>query len=72
MRTREKLKRLAILFSPFLLTGCGTVTSGISFDSGCQSFKPINGSTKDTTQTKRQIVAHNKVYDALCEKGDIL
>lgn len=67
MRTQRKPTRLAILLSPFLLTGCGTSTGGINFDSGCQSFKPINGSTKDTTQTKRQIVAHNSVYDAICK-----
>ena len=35
-------------------------------DSGCRSFKPIGWSKADTEPTKRAVVAHNKVFDAIC------
>lgn len=57
---------LAAMLSAFLLTGCATNIAGIA-DTGCQSFKPISMSKADTEQTKRQIVAHNKVHDSICK-----
>jgi len=65
MQTCARLKPLASLSALFLLTGCGTLTAGI--DSGCKSFKPISWSKKDTPQTKKEVVAHNKAYDAVCK-----
>lgn len=65
------LKRLmlpAAMLSGFLLTACATDTAGIA-DSSCRSFKPISMSKADTEPTKRQIVGHNRAFDAICSKG---
>ena len=62
-----KPKRLALLSIGFLLTGCAIGTSETNIaDTSCKSFRPISASSKDTEPTKRQVVAHNKVFDALC------
>lgn len=53
------------MLTGFLLTGCATATSEPT-DSSCKSFKPIAASVKDTVETKRQVVGHNKAYDAIC------
>ena len=63
-----KLTKPAALLSGFLLTGCGTAglgTDGIT-DSACKSFKPIAASKADTAETKRQVIGHNRAYDAIC------
>ena len=60
-----KPMRLAVLLSACLLPGCATSTPEIA-DSSCRSFKPISMSKADTEQTKRQIIGHNKAYDAIC------
>lgn len=65
MQTRARPKLLASLSALSLLSGCGTLTAGT--DSGCKSFKAITWSKKDTPQTKREVVAHNKAYDAICK-----
>ena len=63
----KRPKRLALLSIGFLLTGCATNISETNIaDTSCKSFRPISASSKDTEPTKRQVVAHNKVYDALC------
>jgi len=49
----------------FLLAGCATSTPEIA-DSACRSFKPLSMSKADTEPTKRQIIGHNKAYDAIC------
>ena len=61
----KKLTLPAALLMAFPLTACSTVTAGI--DSGCKSFKPITWSKSDTAPTKRQVVGHNKAYDAICK-----
>ena len=67
MRTLARPTRLLVLLTPFLMTGCATAFSGTSADSACLSFKPIHASTKDTTQTKREVIAHNARYNAICK-----
>ncbi len=57
---------LAAMLSACLLTGCGTDIAGIA-DSSCKSFRPIAMSKGDTEPTKRQIVGHNRAYDAICQ-----
>ncbi len=54
-----------MLLTPFLMAGCGTNSLGT--DSACLSFKPIHASSKDTTQTKREVVQHNARYEAICK-----
>ena len=63
-----KLTKPAVLLSGFLLTACGTNSFEINgpTDSACKSFRPIRASTQDTAETKRQVIGHNKAYDAIC------
>lgn len=44
--------------------GCGTPQI---IDGSCSVFKPISNSTRDTEKTRREVVAHNKVYGAICK-----
>lgn len=55
---------IALAITTVELGACST----IPVDSGCRSFGPITWSTKDTDPTKKQIVAHNRAYDAICPK----
>jgi hypothetical protein len=64
MKTPAKPTTLAALLTAFLLTGCAT--DSLVTDSACRSFKPISSSKRDTEQTRREVVAHNKVFDAIC------
>ncbi len=32
----------------------------------CSAFKPISWSKKDTLETAKQVIEHNKVWKALC------
>lgn len=61
---RKKLMPPAALLMLSLLTACGTNTNVT--DSGCRSFRPIAMSKKDTDDTKRQVVGHNRAFDAIC------
>lgn len=60
-----KLTLPAVLSIAFLLTACGTSSVG-TVDSSCKSFKPIAMSKKDTDDTKRQIIGHNRAFEAVC------
>ena len=62
---RKKLKMFAALFSLSLLTGCATSTQGT--DGSCRVFKPISNSKADTVQTRREVIAHNKVFTSICK-----
>jgi hypothetical protein len=63
------MKRAALMLAlPLAMLGGGCATTGIA-DTSCQSFMPIAASGKDTVQTKRQVVAHNRVFDRLCTKS---
>lgn len=66
----RKLTTPAALLSAFLLTGCATGTFEINgpTDTACRSFKPISASKADTEPTKRQVIAHNKVFDTICPR----
>ena len=65
----KKLQGLAALPILCLLSGCAMDTFGI--DSGCKSFKPISASKADTTGTKRQVIGHNRAWDAICERKNM-
>lgn len=54
----------ASLLTLFLLTGCATNT--FVTDASCKAFKPISASKADTEPTKRQVIGHNRAYDAIC------
>lgn len=64
-----KLMLLAGPLIGFLLTGCATGIVGTA-DSACQSFRPIAMSKLDTEPTKRQIIGHNKAFDAICHSPE--
>lgn len=59
--------RLVIsLLSTILFTGCASQQTVV--DSACGTFQPIRASTRDTDETKRQIIGHNRAYEAICPK----
>ena len=62
---RKLLNLFVMLSSPFLLTACAT--SGPASDGSCKIFKPISNSQKDTEQTRREVIGHNRVYGAICK-----
>ncbi len=49
-----------------LITNCKTVD--ILEVNNCASFGLIYASKKDTTDTKRQILTHNQIYEKICGK----
>ena len=66
--------KLLALIATILLTSCATLeTSEISSPSlaaACVVFEPITASRKDTTETIRQIVQHNRVRGIICGDQD--
>ena len=55
------------------LSGCGKNTSVIERSAGerpaaCLKYKPITFSSKDTPETKRQIMTHNSRWECDCNK----
>ena len=65
MRTQRKLMLPAVMLLGSLLGACSTSTVEIA-DSACRSFKPIAMSKRDTDETKRQIIGHNRAFEAVC------
>ncbi|QFG06657.1 Rz-like spanin [Proteus phage Myduc] len=65
------LKKLALLLLVMLTTSCTTVSPVIN--SGCLVFKPIYLSKSEipqmTVESKKQILAHNLVYEKICFDG---
>jgi hypothetical protein len=51
-----------------LLTGCASNNFEINgpTDSACKSFKIIRASKSDTADTRRQVIGHNRAYEAIC------
>jgi len=66
-----KLTRLAVVSSACLTTACSTSTFEINgpTDSACKSFKIIRASKQDTADTKRQVIGHNRAYEAICREA---
>lgn len=60
----KELTLPASLLTLSLLTGCATNT--FVTDASCKVFKPISASNADTDKTKRQVIGHNRAYDAIC------
>jgi len=72
--TRKPTLLLPIcLAATILLSSCATKTDSVSslpppsLSVACVVFEPIPGSTDDTTETLRAIVAHNAAWDAICD-----
>lgn len=49
------------------MSSCGTAVISVS---NCSSFGLIYASPKDTLETKKQILAHDKIYEELCVKKE--
>jgi PBP1b-binding outer membrane lipoprotein LpoB len=58
------MRRVPLLLAAVFLSGCAT--ESLVTDSSCRSFRPITHSKADTEQTRREVVAHNRVFDTLC------
>lgn len=54
-----------IVISAFLLSGCAR---NVVVDSSCDSFRVIHPSRQDTTETQRQVLAHNKIWEHMCNE----
>jgi hypothetical protein len=68
----KKPMLLVAALASFLLTGCATNFAGTA-DSSCKAFQTIAMSKRDTDETKRQIIGHNRAYEAICparERGN--
>lgn len=58
-----------------LLTSCATRTGSEtepalpppSLSAACIVFAPITASSRDTTETLREIAIHNRAWDSLCD-----
>lgn len=71
------LKWTGVLLTTFVISGCATLDkSGLTapeliVPGACAAFDTINPSRADTLETKRQVLAHNQTYRAVCPaKGD--
>ena len=62
MLSAKRLKLVSVLLAMSLLSGCATLGSGTE----CKVFRPITWSSKDTPETREQVVAHNYVGKAVC------
>lgn len=57
-------KPLQALVLTLLMTACSNQATTVT--SGCSAFGLIYASRKDSVMTKRQILTHNKTYEAVC------
>lgn len=48
-----------------ILASCQTTTSGTN-KVACTLFEPIRASSRDTDETKAQVVVHNAKFDRIC------
>ena len=69
-RPYARAPALAILLTALALaTGCRTTATGATEPGWeCLAFRPIRWSRADTDATRRQVIEHNAVWDALCLK----
>lgn len=75
-RYTQPAKFATILTPLLILTACQTSqtktleTEGTH--SACNIFESITYSRNDTALTRKQIIAHNAVYDWLCNNNEVL
>lgn len=66
---QELVKNIMRLFGALvlvMLTSSCTPTVTSVTTTGCTAFGLIYPSRQDTTQTKRQVLAHNLTYEEIC------
>ena len=69
--TEEMKKTLAVLALAASMSSCtNTVGSETVTITGCSAFGMIYPSRADTTETKRQILAHNLTYKEVCNEDE--
>lgn len=57
---------LSLSLTACLTTGSDETRPVLTVNTGCESFKAIYWSKKDTRKTQEQVVEHNAVYKKLC------
>ena len=62
-------KMLVVLTAMLLLSGCTNQKTCV-INPSCDGFGLLSASRTDSTETLRQIVAHNATYRAICERGE--
>ena len=60
-------KTLLVLILMMWTGGCTNAESSV-MTSGCAAFSKIYPSRADTNGTKRQILTHNEIHDAVCSE----
>jgi hypothetical protein len=49
------------------MSGCSLICPEQPVLNGCETFELIYPSRQDTAETKKQILAHNKKHEQVCE-----
>lgn len=65
------MRKLMLLLSVTIaISGCvSNPKAPVPTSGACGAFSIIHPSRLDTPDTKRQVLTHNKIYRATCEKG---
>ena len=70
-KTLKRCRRafvLGMLCVGFSMSGCASLRSiNAKTDVSCELFKPITWSDKDSKKSLKQIFAHNKVWETICQ-----
>lgn len=61
------MKLMLLCVATFAISGCAS-TGKVAPSASCASFEVIRPSRADTLETKRQVLAHNQTWRALCQK----
>ena len=69
LRRCQKVFVLVILCVGCSMNGCSSLRdTNAKTDVSCSVFKPITWSDKDSKKSLKQIFAHNKVWETICEQ----
>lgn len=63
---RRRLPLVGLLSALLTLVACETTTQTAGTSAACLAFEPMTYSSRDTPETKREIVGHNAALAALC------
>ncbi len=59
-------RKLTLALAATAISGCAKSTAVI--DTACSLFEPIKWSSRDTAETRRQVIAHNSKWECRCRK----
>lgn len=63
--SRKITMMLSVAMLPLLTSSCTPTVTSVT-TTGCTAFGLIYPSRQDTTETKRQVLAHNLTYEEVC------